>query len=55
MMTNCRHHIIADSSFSWWAAWLNENKDKLVVAPKKWFNSKQYNPDDVVPDNWIKI
>lgn len=55
LMTNCRHHIIANSSFSWWAAWLNPNKEKTIIAPEKWFNSNQYHPDDVVPDNWIKI
>jgi hypothetical protein len=55
LMTNCKHLIIANSSFSWWAAWLNENKEKIVVAPKRWFVSKQYNPDDIVPENWIRM
>ena len=55
LMTNCRHHIIANSSFSLWAAWLNRKKEKTIIAPEKWFNSNQYHPGDVVPDNWIKI
>ena len=56
LMSQCRHNIIANSSFSWWGAWLNNYSDKIVVAPRKWFNIENENLyKDIVPDNWIKI
>lgn len=57
LMSLCRHHIIANSSFSWWGAWLNPRKDKTVIAPARWFNNVKANVDtrDVVPDSWIRL
>jgi len=54
LMSLCKHNILANSSFSWWAAWLNVNLDRIVVAPKKWFADGR-NVDDVTPKNWIII
>ena len=55
LMSSCKHNIIANSSFSWWAAWLNPNPNKIVIAPQKWFNDEKINYQDVIPENWIKL
>ncbi len=55
LMSLCSHNIIANSSFSWWAAWLNENLEKTVVAPKKWFASPEININDLIPSQWIRL
>lgn len=55
MMSSCKNNIIANSSFSWWGAWLNENKNKLVIAPEKWFNVDYHNTIDIIPESWLKI
>lgn len=55
LMSKCKHNIIANSSFSWWGAWLNQNNYKIVVAPRNWF-AKDYDESyKILPDNWIKI
>lgn len=57
LMSLCKHNIIANSSFSWWGAWLNQNETKKVIAPKRWFaNTAMQNLTlDLVPTDWIKI
>lgn len=55
LMSNCKHNIIANSSFSWWAAWLNQDSDKIVVAPKVWFNDPSVDTSDVIPKSWKRI
>lgn len=55
LMSLCHHHIIANSSFSWWGAWLNPSKDKIVVAPKRWFNTYDADTSDLCPDSWVRL
>lgn len=55
LMQQCSHNIVANSSFSWWAAYLNSNPDKIVIAPKRWFNKAPYDTKDLIPENWIRI
>jgi hypothetical protein len=54
LMSLCKHHIIANSSFSWWGAWLNPRTDKIVVAPKRWVLS-DFDTSDILPASWVKI
>jgi hypothetical protein len=55
LMSLCDHNITANSSFSWWAAWLNRNPAKRVAAPARWvLNADQSNPD-ILPESWIAI
>ena len=55
LMSKCKHNIIANSSFSWWGAWLNQNNDKIVIAPSRWFKNEKIDILDLIPENWIKI
>lgn len=55
VMSKRKHNIIANSSFSWWAAWLNENPRKIVITPKKWFVKPDINEKDLIPEKWIKL
>lgn len=53
LMSKCRYNIIANSSFSWWGAWLNDSDGKMVVAPKTWIRNGT--APDVTPDSWIRL
>lgn len=55
LMYTCKHNIIANSSFSWWGAWLNNNPQKMVIAPKKWFYNSDRDGKDIVPAEWMKV
>lgn len=56
LMMACEHQIIANSSFSWWGAWLNKNPSKIVIAPQNWFGPNlPHNTKDLLPESWIKI
>ena len=55
LMTLCKHYIIANSSFSWWGAWLSNNSDKIVFAPKRWDILDKPCIEDITPPSWHRI
>lgn len=56
LMSLCDNNITSNSSFSWWGGWLNENPNKIVIGPLKWFgNDIHHNTGDILPNNWIKL
>jgi len=55
LMALCRHFLIANSSFSWWAAWLSDNPSKIVVRPSQWFQAQDLKDIDICPPDWIKV
>ena len=55
LMSQCKHNIIANSSFSWWGAWLNSNREKIVIAPQKWMNTSEEKYKSIIPKSWMKI
>lgn len=55
LMSLCRHNIIANSSFSWWGAWLNDNSKKIVISPKSWFTDPSIDTSDLIPSDWVRL
>lgn len=53
LMSHCKHHIICNSTFSWWGAWLNPSIDKTVIVPSRWFQYSE--TPDIYPTGWIKV
>jgi hypothetical protein len=53
LMSLCKHHILANSSFSWWSAWMNDSPEKMVLVPPKWLNNKPM--EDIYTDRMIRV
>ena len=55
LMSACRHHVLANSTFSWWGAWLDGRSDSTVIAPQRWFRDERMDARDLVPQRWIRL
>jgi hypothetical protein len=55
LMSKMKYHVIANSSFSWWSAWMSEYDDKIIITPKMWFGKNTVYDGDLIPENWIRI
>jgi hypothetical protein len=55
LMRHCKNHILANSSFSWWGAWLDDSPDKRVMAPRRWFVAEHLDPRDLIPSGWERV
>jgi len=55
LMSLCNHNIVANSSFSWWSAWLNSNPKKIIIAPSQWYANPHIDTSTIVPKDWMKI
>jgi len=55
LMAACRHHVISNSTFSWWGAWLGSDADKVVIAPKTWIRSLAPDAVDICPKDWVRV
>jgi hypothetical protein len=55
LMSKCSNNIIANSTFSWWGAWLNSNSEKIIIAPQRWFKDSSIKNEQIIPEPWITI
>lgn len=55
LISKCQHHIIANSTFSWWGAWLAAFPEKKIIAPQQWFATERFNTQDLLPDDWERV
>jgi len=55
LMSTCKHFVIPNSSFAWWAVWFNQEPDRIVIAPRNWFQDPSYDTSDLIPSEWIRI
>ena len=55
LMSGCKHFVIPNSSFAWWAVWFNDDAERVVIAPDRWFADPSYDTSDLIPEDWIRI